>query len=257
MSVLWDYWARWSTRLAGDFERVRAGHSDSDVKGGRNEAIVAEFLRSNVGSRHVAINSQVIDSSGHASDEVDVAICNSEQPMIEGEGGGLLIVEGVDAVLQVKARLSGDEIVRAVKNARSVKQLTRKPVKGAQAWGVSIEDADWYVSRVPYFVFAFESDLKPSTALARLDDECEDIPLAEQPDALFVLNRYSVLNVRENKGKLRMKDGDAHGFHGIGDPVDHVLPMLMWCLYVTVPRIQHPVHPVVNYGFGGFVRRIG
>lgn len=254
MSVLWDYWARWASRLAGDFERVRAGHSDSAVKGVRNEKIIAEFLGSNMGPRRVATNAQIIDSHGHSSDEVDAIVLNEYQPFNEGDGGALLIVEGVDAVVQVKAVLNTQEIERSVKNCRSVKQLRRKFVQGAQMWAVQA-DVESYVHRVPYFVFAFESQVQPASAVARFTESCLEVPPEERPDGAFVLDHFSVLNVRDNEGKLRMSSESARGFQGVISPTSHVLPLLMWCLHVTVPRINHLGHPVMHYGFGEFVSR--
>jgi hypothetical protein len=73
------------------------------------------FLKNTVPAWDASKNSQIIDSDCLRSDEVDVCVCNYDQFLIQPEGG-LLISEGVDFVVQVKAMVTDDELDRALKN---------------------------------------------------------------------------------------------------------------------------------------------
>lgn len=100
MSAIDDYWARASEGLRADFDRLRSAHDDSHVKGTGNEEIVGRFLHENFSPRRVVVNSTVIDPTGSKSNEVDIALCNDEQPFMRAGRAELLIAEGVDAVVE-------------------------------------------------------------------------------------------------------------------------------------------------------------
>src|SRR5215204_2174581 len=117
-----NYLQAYGPELQERFAKIRRGMSDSDVKGGQNERIVAEFLEETVPADFVARSVQIIDSYDRRSHEVDVAVCNRYQIFRES-GGGLLIAEGVDFTSQVKAVLTTAELERAFKNCATVKAL--------------------------------------------------------------------------------------------------------------------------------------
>ena len=100
-----------------EFEKRRSLLTDSDAKAGGNEKAVGEFLQKHVGSARIAFNKQVIDSHGMRSGEMDVCACNLDQLSLDEP---LIIAEGVDFVVQVKAVLTDAELLRIVKNCRSL-----------------------------------------------------------------------------------------------------------------------------------------
>jgi hypothetical protein len=59
-------------RLLSEFEALREEQRDSDVKGGDNEAIIAEFIQRHYSTRIVVRNTSIIDTNDQQSDEVDV-----------------------------------------------------------------------------------------------------------------------------------------------------------------------------------------
>lgn len=131
VGVIEEYFEQHGKELTARFARIRAAHQDSHVKGGANEAAVAELLRQHLADRRIVTNSSILDTRGELSNEVDVAVCNSYQPFLTAEGEQLLIVEGVDAAVQVKARLTATELERLVSNAASVKRLERSHQRDA------------------------------------------------------------------------------------------------------------------------------
>jgi hypothetical protein len=243
-----DYWREQGVELRSQFARIRRSHKDSDVKGTGNEAILAEFIQENMAARSLVVNSSIIDANGQQSDEIDVAICNEYQPFLARKRAELLIVEGVDAVVQSKARLDGGEITRTVNNCRTVKKLVRYSHAGDQTF-VSEQDMPHTVFRVLYIGFAFETALTPQTAVEKLRRACEEVPPEEQPDAFFVLGKYSIVNVRENAGATQVQHSDGtpgRGFELVGAAED-TLADFMRMLYTMSPRILRWNHPLGGY----------
>jgi hypothetical protein len=219
-------------------------HRDSAVKGSANEAILADFLRENTGATRVALNSEVIDADGRRSDEVDVVVLNENQPLWTGDPGQLLIAEGVDAVYQVKALLTVAELRRAIKNGRSVKQLLR-PLGVGSLVSATDSDGPRFIDHIPFFVFAYESKVPPEKAIEILTDEFEDSPWEAQPDGVFILGSWSVVNVGDNNGMLKIGPSGSSGFNKAkGVPA---LAMMLWCHHLFVHRVVHFRHPLQRY----------
>ncbi len=122
--VLAAYWSRRAQDLDNRFGEIREIYGDTSVRGGHNEAMIVSLLAGATGGRSIVSRASVIDSSGHQSGELDVVVCNEDQTLLGGQDGReLLIVEGVDLVVQVKARLDRAEIRRIRDNCMSLKSL--------------------------------------------------------------------------------------------------------------------------------------
>lgn len=163
--------------LLSRFVQIRQAFSDSDVKGGHNEKIVAEFVAEITG-RRVEIGVEIFDLDDiRYSDECDIALCNDGQPRFLMP----LIAEGVDVVLQVKASLNKKEVESSFKNSASVKSLTRRftNILSLKYEGESFE-------RIPYYVIAFEG-LTSSTILKHVEAYALENP-EDEPDIIFVLS---------------------------------------------------------------------
>lgn len=186
----------YAKQLLAEFERTRRSLSDSAVKGGENEKIVADFLESHVSARQVRMNVQVVDSADRDCDEIDVCLCNEHQSF-GSSSGALLIAEGVDAVVQVKALLNGSELVRAFKNCGQLKALRRKSGEWDSVMcptGMSNEA----LAQIPYVILAFEQKLAKDTLRERLVSQEEDVGPDQMPDAVFSLQSgISYVNCRE------------------------------------------------------------
>ena len=245
MGAIDDFWSGGAGALRSNFERMRGTQTDPGIKGGANEEILGDFLGENIGARRIALSSSIIDSEGRRSDEVDVSVVNEYQTLWTGVRGQLLIVEGVDAVYQVKARLSTTELRRAITNARSVKQLIRQPGMGSMTFARPA-DVDRFVNRIPFFIFAYTSNISHQAAYALLTEELADTPWGEQPDGVFVLDAdWSLVNFANNDGALTNSSG-VTGFGHLRDRTS--LTSMLWCHSVFVPRIIHLMHPIRHYG---------
>lgn len=239
--------SRYSKVLKNEFEAARAVSTAASTKGGLNEKIVARFLEKCVPSWFTSNNSQIIDSHEQISDEVDVCVCNDQQFLVQPEGG-ILIAEGVDFVVQVKALLTDNELDRAIRNARTVKKLKRAHVGDTTVYNAGILEPKWF-DFIPYFCFAFSSELTDKTVSMKLNEKSNGIDFTQQMDAIFILDRgLTVINGRDGrnhswrdpKGKL------VTGWHGVKTKEDTLLEFIRYCIQY-VPRIRHSMPPIVEY----------
>lgn len=239
-----EYLASQERTLTESFKRIRKAHNDSDVKGSANEGTVADFLRDHIVADSVVTNVQIIDSTGASSSEIDVCICNNDQPFAPCPGQ-IVIAEGVDFVVQVKAILSTKEIARSLRNCESVKRLIRKTHAGDMVYSAE-KDIPHYVDRIPYFIIAFESELKLESAAERLYESLQETPLENQPDALFILNQGVIFNFRTGEGFTWLKEGvNLTGLFALR--TDRTLTEFLTYILRIVPRFTRFTSPLLHY----------
>lgn len=243
MGHLDDYWNGVDASLQAEFEVTRQTIADTDVKGGRNEALMRNFLSEQVAQRVVG-GVALIDAYGEQSAEQDVVICNADQPFAHADASRV-IVEGVDAVVQVKAVCTTGELERLVDNARTVKKLRRKQGSRDQVWAV-LSDVPHLVERVAYAGYCFDSQITLDRARQAIADACAEVPVEEQPEFVAIARRGLLLNVRANDGRIRL-DGDYEGWVAATTGNDAELTHFMWWLYLAMVRFRRWQHPLVHY----------
>ena len=248
MDKVEKYFELYGKRILEDFERIRSTTKDSDVKGGKNEKVIANFLEQHISSYFITTGIELLDAHGFSSNEIDVCVCNRDQPF-KNETGELVLVEGVDFVIQVKAILTNPEIERIAKNARSVKKLKRSHGKGDQI--VVGDGIEYYVNRVPYFVIAFDTQLSFETTFNSIVSKLKEIPSEEQPDGIFVLNKASFLNFRDTKDSGFKSHTDqgwvpVSGWIGL-ETKEFTLLEFMKYSNTVVPKIKRMRNPILNY----------
>jgi hypothetical protein len=233
-----------ASSLRNEFNQLRQMQKDSDVRGAGNESIMARFCERHFASKVVCTNTTIIDSFDRQSDELDVVVCNADQPFLTGDSSPqILVAEGVDFVIQVKATLTSTEVKRIISNARSVKQLIRTGNVGDQIYGRLDADIPLFVNRIPYVCVAFASRLKLTSAAQHFERACQEVPLEEQPDAIFVLDRGMIVNARAGGTTI---GHDYRGFDA-ADLGEQTLLGLMYVLYKVVPRFLRWNSPLINY----------
>lgn len=204
-SKLRPYYRSYHNEIRAKFERVKHLNTDSDVKGGANEQIIADLLTDQFFGRPLSMNSSITDTNGNQSSEVDLCVCNGYQPIMPSQGQ-LLIVEGVDLVVQIKAKLSSSEIERSLKNAKSVRKLKRHIPGHATMWTGhgAMEGEKSYISTLapPYIVVTWSSELTLSTVAERCVSNGVNLDWNMQPDGYFILDRGIVVStVSPKEGK--------------------------------------------------------
>ncbi|MCZ0931902.1 MAG: hypothetical protein OXJ52_01965 [Oligoflexia bacterium] len=232
----------YSEVLQAKFNNIRSSVTDSDIKGNKNEQIVSDFLKSSVPHWFVSTNSQIIDSYDSSSDELDICVCNNHQFLLQPEGG-ILIVEGVDFVVQVKAILTDKELDRIINSCKKVKQLKRRHMKNSKVYCPATRPHYWF-DYVPYFCFVFSSQLKPKTIAEKLNEKLSNIRPEHQIDGLCVLDSGASLFPRGRYGDT--KGNRPSGWIALDTGEEALLEFARNCIDF-VPRIQYPHPPITNY----------
>ncbi|MBC6610548.1 hypothetical protein H8B15_06420 [Hymenobacter sp. BT507] len=241
-----QYLIKQSQILNHEFEKIKSIYGDSDVKGGQNEKIIADFIKENYNSNFNSIGVEIIDSFGNRTDEIDICINNQYQPF-SAKYGQPLIAEGVDFVIQVKKTITSQEIPRIVKNCERLKMLKRKPSNGDKFYG-EIEDAEYFLERIPYIVVAVDSQLTLDTVANNLANNYKYINFYSQPDAIFVLNRGFIINFREGKGRAwTTEDGKKLIGFCVVHSADKTLFELVRYIHSYIPKTEKLTHPLNNY----------
>jgi hypothetical protein len=241
-----QYLIKQSQILNVEFEKIKTIYGDSDVKGGQNENIIADFIRENYNSNFNSIGVEIIDSFGSHTDEIDVCINNVYQPF-SAKYGQPLIAEGVDFVIQVKKTITSQEIPRIIKNCERLKALKRKPNEHDKLYS-KIEDVEYFVDRIPYIVVAVDSQLTLETISNNLTEIYKHTNFHLQPDAIFVLNRGFIINFREGKGRTwTSRDGKKFVGFCVVHSVDKTLFELVRYIHSYIPKMEKLIHPLNNY----------
>ncbi len=156
------------------------------------------------------------------------------------------LVRAQKSLIALKARLRTDELRRAMKNARSVKQRRRRPGIGGEVYTKAQPDLARFVEQIPYFVFAYESNVSGAAAITLIQDEFGDTPWAEQPDGIFILDGWAAINIAKNDGSQRMSPPEHRGFVLTEDDLPSLVRML-WTHHMSVPSILYREHPIRQY----------
>ena len=159
----------------------------------------------------------------------------------------MLIAEGVDAAYQVKARLTKGELRRAIKNARSVKNLFR-PLPAGSFAAATDSDGPRFIDRIPFFIFAFETAISSEVALGVLRDELPGTDYDQQPDGVYVLGAWSLINCGDNRGSLTIGAPESRGFQGLDEASSMgSLASMLWCHHLFVHKRFDFKSPLVQY----------
>jgi hypothetical protein len=199
MSKLTAYFQALQKQMTEDFGRIRRQINDRDAKGHENEKALGDFLNKYIPDIDVRRNVEIMDHEGRTSGEMDICACNRFQL---ARNDALLLSQGVDFVVQVKAVLTGAELVKIQQNAVKLKSLVRAFTKGADSFFAHRSAVPFTVARIPYFVFAYESALTTDTAMRQwqLLLEQTNTPPELQPEGIFILNRDAILRINPTDG---------------------------------------------------------
>lgn len=164
---------------------IRASLNHTGMIGSSAEEIVAQFLNQRLPASVRAVAGKAVDSTGSRSDQLDVIIYDtSRTPLLftsANHSQNLVPVEGVHAVVEVKTKLTPEEVRRSAKNCASIKRLDRTAFYLNQT-----------APPIYYSVFSFESDGLYSSLLNDEIDPSREFN--ERIDSLVALDRGLSLN---------------------------------------------------------------
>jgi hypothetical protein len=248
-----DMWAgRLNLALADAREKfAHMGDRGDDVEGA-----FRLFLREHLSPQLRVGQGEVIDTKGRRSLQTDVIVADEEQPFRVDDNPQLLIIEGVAAGAEVKAKLTTKELADAIEKGRRFKELEAIPGKWIafasekSKHGEPNSDLIRFYRHRPYFLFAYETDVADET-LTRHLDEMEEPTSLPPLDAVFILSRGVALNLWDAQGGFGVQTLEGHvvtGWLWEPDPAK-VLPTLLLWLHGVMPRFVGRSSPLVAYMF--------
>ena len=234
------------------FEEIREAYNHSGNKGSNAEQIVRDFLRQFLPPSYRIGHGEVIDQNGGCSKQIDIVITNEHQPFLNDLSvPSVFIIEGVSCAAEVKSVLTVAELEKALANSLAFKKLNVGIQKGMQVQGI-LEDIQRFVTKRPFFLFAFESQIAQVTLKRKIEEwnVLHDLPVSEQIDAVFILDGESLVNHGEGKGAFRFITTTGEFLGGYQySPVSinpPLVSLLSW-LSSALMKFTLPASPILNY----------
>ena len=198
------------------FTEIREQHQHTGNKGSRVEQVVRDFLREFLPPYNRIGHGEVIDKFGSYSKQIDVVVTNEHHPFLNDlSQPSVFFGEGVACAGEIKSVLTGDELSKALANACAFKSLRLWEQMGMTV-NATDEDMDRFVHHRPYFLFAFESRLKPPTVKAKIEEynKTHQMEVPYQLDAIFILPKGSILNFGAGRGGFRFITDEGKSLPG-------------------------------------------
>ena len=158
-------------KIAGLFEH-------GGTVGSAREFIISRCLRSFLPTGVEIGSGEVIDSSGNRSKQIDIVIYDPRFPALRSGAGGLYLIEGVIATIEVKSTMNPERLRESLDNCVSVSRLQpkgREPSeKAAYLKGlIQLRNCDknaaehqfWLEMSPATYIYAFRSELSLKTTV--------------------------------------------------------------------------------------------
>lgn len=234
------------------FEEIRQYHNHTTVKGTNAELVLRDFLREFLPFYNRIGTGEIIDSYDAVSKQIDLVITNEFHPFLNDlTRPSTFIIEGVMCAAEVKSVLTTTELKNILINADFFKSL--KPFISSNTIAIgNEEDLHRFIERKPYFAFCFSSQLQLGTIKKSIEEyyAASATPYDQQLDALFLLDRGSLINFGLGNGTFCFRSPDGQKLPGwiYREPVDVeslLVTLLSWVS--ALPRVQLGSLPINRY----------
>lgn len=221
---------------------IRTSFRNSTDKGENAEEILSSFIHDYIPPVYRIGRGEIIDSFGNQSKQIDIIITNQYHPFISDYiRPSTFFIEGVACCGEVKMSLTNTHLVEGLNNCKSLKKIIPKHIKGMQI-SATKSDIKRYLDRKPYFLFAYNSELKIETVLERTLNFNKQCSETEQIDAIFLLDKGSIINFGDGHGLLKfgkiINKESVSGYHISNRNSESVLYDFLTWLSVS---IQNPI----------------
>jgi hypothetical protein len=172
--------------------------------GANREKVVRDFLKSYFPPNYQLGKGEIIDSNTVRSGQIDVVVCTPSHPFTisQQDARGLFFAEGVACAIDVKSDLSdAKELERGLRQIWKVKKLECKPIRGDVMFGSKYDQER--LKRIPAVLFSYKSPTIPTLKanIIKIHRKLR-IPTKEQADAVVVLDRGIIYNVKDSRDRL-------------------------------------------------------
>lgn len=131
MSIATDYFKKQAEVLNGKYHASAMTANNKGDKGSNREDILAVWLGQHLPrATSPEIGGQIIDHTGHYTDQVDVVVYNDDISRFGGNPKQYYFAEGVVSGIQVKSKLTSQSLKDALKNLDGVKKCVLRPSLG-------------------------------------------------------------------------------------------------------------------------------
>ena len=250
--MLKDKIAAVEVQMKAKLGEARATFAHSGDKGTSVEDSFRTFLTQYLPKRLEVGHGEITDCKGRRSRQTDVVIVNEDHPFtFTPDIPGLFFLEGVCAAGEVKTNLTSTELNKALKNSWQFKQLEVVPGKNTMV-STNESDLERFYKRPPYFVVAFEFQLKLPSILKRIEDFMKSKGFGVNEinkvlDAIFIIDQGWVINFGDGKGSLQFRTPEGTSIEGwVWQNSETVLFDLLGWLSSVMPRMVRfePILPL-------------
>lgn len=174
--------------LKDDFERIRKSMPHHGVAGQEIENLLINFLNEHLPRRFAAVSGLVIDNANSLSKQCDVLIYDAENSPVyrAGSVGQVLPSDSIASVIEVKSKLTKDELEDAAEKIASVKKLQRNPITNLDQ---PVNFSNFIFNNCLGVVFAYDSKTSLKTLAKNLKEINKKLPRALWIDAIVVLGK--------------------------------------------------------------------
>lgn len=186
-----------SAQIRQDF----ASHRGS--AGENREDLVQKFLTQQLPKRFGVDTGILISREGEVSNQADLIIVDTlnNAPLHGLSPNRLWPIEAAYALIEVKTRLTPNEIVDAIQKCRRFKTLNRSFVETLE-WQTPVDES-------LFVLWSYES-ASPQTTKQNLIQAVQELPRSEQPDFIIVLGQMVGLSGSYLEAARIGRPGSAH-----------------------------------------------
>lgn len=135
-------------QLQAEFREIKDSNPHAGDSGAEAEEILKQFLRDRLPRRFAIESGIVLGSQGAVSRQTDLIVYDAMSAPVYRKGPRTHIVprDNVAAVIEVKSKLSKDQLADAVDKIARIKRMPASPISGADepvTMGPMINSATW------------------------------------------------------------------------------------------------------------------
>lgn len=177
-----------ANHLRSEFEEIKKSNPHAGESGAEAEIILSKFLQDHLPRRFDIGSGYVIGPGGTLSRQTDLIIFDVLDSPIYRRGPRIQIIprDCVAAVVEVKSKLSKDELVDAAKKIASVKQIKASPITNVDQ---PVTFAPTIMTNTFGCVFAFDAYTSLETLAANVKEINSEYDSNDWIDLVVVLNQ--------------------------------------------------------------------
>lgn len=178
-------------QLVAEFREIKDSNPHAGDSGAEAEEILKQFLRDRLPRRFAIESGIVLGSQGAVSRQTDLIVFDALSAPVYRRGPRTHIVprDNVAAVIEVKSKLSKDQLADAVDKIARIKRMPASPISGADepvTMGPMINATTWGC------VFAYDAYTSLETLAENLRDLNEAQHSREWTDFVIVLGQGTI-----------------------------------------------------------------